>query len=55
MSEIESNSLRDATEVSIFLVGDGALCARKGQKTPVGYYNIERLIKAITKRGKVAT
>jgi uncharacterized protein involved in oxidation of intracellular sulfur len=46
---------RDATAVSIFLVGDGVLCARKGQKTPDGYYNIERMIKAITKRGKVAT
>ncbi len=46
---------RDGAEVSVFLVGDGVLCARKGQKTPDGYYNVERMIKAIIKRGKVAT
>jgi uncharacterized protein involved in oxidation of intracellular sulfur len=46
---------RDAVEVSVFLTGDGVFCARKGQKTPDGYYNIERMIKALAGRGKVAT
>ena len=46
---------RDGVEVNVFLTGDGVFCARKGQKTPDGYYNIERMIKAIAKRGKVAT
>ncbi|HLA98739.1 MAG TPA: DsrE family protein [Anaerolineales bacterium] len=46
---------RDRTEVRVFLTGDGVLCARKGQKTPDGYYNIERMIKALASRGKVAT
>lgn len=46
---------RDAVDVSLFLTGDGVLCARRGQKTPDGYYNIERMIKALAKRGKVAT
>ena len=46
---------RDGVEVNVFLTGDGVFCARKGQKTPDGYYNIERMIKVIAKRGKVAT
>jgi uncharacterized protein involved in oxidation of intracellular sulfur len=46
---------RDGVEVRVFLIGDGVLCARKGQKTPEGYYNIERMIKALASRGKVAT
>ena len=46
---------RDRTEVRVFLTGDGVLCARKGQKTPDGFYNIERMIKALASRGKVAT
>ena len=45
---------RDGAEVRVFLTGDGVLCARKGQKTPDGYYNIERMIKALASRGKVA-
>lgn len=46
---------RDGAEVRVFLTGDGVLCARKGQKTPDGYYNIERMVKALANRGKVAT
>ncbi len=46
---------REDTQVKVFLIGDGVVCARKGQKTPDGYYNIERMIKALALRGKVAT
>ena len=42
-------------QVRVFLMGDGVICARKGQNTPNGYYNIERMIKSLTQRGKVAT
>ncbi|MEW5828258.1 MAG: DsrE family protein [Chloroflexota bacterium] len=42
-------------QVRVFLTGDGVLCARKGQKTPDGYYNVERMIKSLAQRGKVAT
>jgi uncharacterized protein involved in oxidation of intracellular sulfur len=41
--------------VRVFLTGDGVLCARKGQKTPDGYYNIERMIRSLARRGEVAT
>jgi uncharacterized protein involved in oxidation of intracellular sulfur len=36
-------------------MADGVFCARKGQKTPEGYYNVERMLKSIAKRGEVAT
>jgi uncharacterized protein involved in oxidation of intracellular sulfur len=46
---------REDTQVKVFLTADGIVCARKGQKTPDGYYNIERMIKFIATKGKVAT
>jgi len=46
---------REGAQVKVFLMADGILCARKGQKTPDGYYNIERMVKSLAKRGKVAT
>ena len=45
----------EEAEVGVFLTGDGVLCARKGQKTPDGYYNIERMVRSIGNRGQVAT
>jgi len=46
---------REGMQVKVFLVADAVFCARKGQKTPEGYYNIERMVKSLAKRGKVAT
>jgi uncharacterized protein involved in oxidation of intracellular sulfur len=46
---------REDAQVNVFLTADGVVCARKGQKTPDGYYNIERMIKFLATRGKVAT
>jgi uncharacterized protein involved in oxidation of intracellular sulfur len=46
---------RPGVAVRVFLTGDGVLCARKGQKTPNGYYNVERMIKSLAQRGEVAT
>jgi len=46
---------RPDVKVRVFLTGDGVLCARSGQKTPEGYYNIERMIQAIARRGEVGT
>ena len=46
---------RNENEVYIFLMGDGVNCAVAKQKTPEGYYNVERMLKSITRRGKVAT
>ena len=46
---------REGVEIKVFLEADGVYCARKGQKTPEGYYNVERMVKSMAKRGKVAT
>ena len=39
------------TEVRVFLMADGANCALASQNTPNGYYNIERMLKAIINNG----
>lgn len=44
---------RSGVAVRVFLTGDGVLCARKGQKTPDGYYN--NMIKSLARPGQVAT
>lgn len=46
---------RPETHVRVFLFGDGVNCAIAGQKTPEGYYNVERMLKSLAKRGEVAT
>jgi len=48
-------SKREGVQVNVFLVADAVTCARKGQNTPEGYYNIERMVKSLAKKGKVAT
>jgi uncharacterized protein involved in oxidation of intracellular sulfur len=45
---------RTGVRVRVFLVGDGVQCAVAGQKTPEGYYNIERMVKSLAQRGEVA-
>ena len=46
---------REDTQIKVFLTADGVACARRGQKTPDGYYNIERMVKSLAAKGKVAT
>jgi uncharacterized protein involved in oxidation of intracellular sulfur len=48
-------SKKPGIAVSIFMVGDGVLCAKKGQKTPDGYYNIERMVQSLIRKARVAT
>ena len=38
-------------EIKIFLLADAVLCGLPNQNTPNGYYNIERMLKLITKHG----
>jgi uncharacterized protein involved in oxidation of intracellular sulfur len=47
--------VKHEAHVRVFLVGDGVNCAVAGQKTPEGYYNVERMLKPIARRGEVAT
>jgi uncharacterized protein involved in oxidation of intracellular sulfur len=44
----------EGADVSVFLMADAVTCALPGQNTPSGYYNIERMLKAVLmKNGKV--
>ena len=46
---------REGLRLRVFLMGDGVQCAIKGQNTPDGYYNIERMLKSILRNGEVST
>ena len=50
-----ANSLikKEDIRVKVFLMGDAVTCAGRGQKTPDGYYNIERMLKPVVRRGQV--
>lgn len=37
--------------VRIFMLDDGVFNALKNQKTPDGYYNIERMLRSLIRRG----
>lgn len=42
---------RRQEEVFVFLMGDAASCARRGQQTPQGYYNLEVMLLAVGRHG----
>lgn len=42
---------REGEAVRVFLIGDGVGCAKRGQTTPNGYYNLESMLKGIANRG----
>jgi uncharacterized protein involved in oxidation of intracellular sulfur len=46
---------RSEASVRLFLIGDGVQCALRGQDTHEGYYNIERMMRSVARRGEVAT
>jgi uncharacterized protein involved in oxidation of intracellular sulfur len=43
-----------AAEVTLFLMADAVLAAKGGQKTPEGFYNVERMLKRVlSAKGRV--
>jgi len=59
-SERSYNGLRlakalsnDQTQVSLFLMADAVTCAKRGQKVPQGFYNIELMVKSVLRKGDV--
>ena len=48
-------SKQEKAFVRVFLIGDAVQCAVRGQETPQGFYNIERMVSSIVRRGEVAT
>jgi uncharacterized protein involved in oxidation of intracellular sulfur len=44
-------SKREGREVRVFLIGDGASAAKRGQHVPSGYYNVETMLHAVVNHG----
>jgi uncharacterized protein involved in oxidation of intracellular sulfur len=36
-----------ASDITVFLMADAVVAAKAGQKTPEGYYNVERMFKRV--------
>lgn len=41
---------RGDTPLRVFLMGDAAACAKRGQALPQGYYNLERMVRSVAQR-----
>jgi len=58
-SETSYNALRlartllkhEGNGIRVFLIGDGAACASRGQKVPPGFYNIADMLAMILRHG----
>ncbi|MFQ6008976.1 MAG: DsrE/DsrF/TusD sulfur relay family protein [Candidatus Zixiibacteriota bacterium] len=46
-----SLSKRDGIQLKVFLMGDAVGCGKSAQNTPHGYYNLERMRKALATSG----
>ncbi len=44
---------RERSEVKVFLIGDGAACAKSGQKVPEGFYNVQVMLNKVIRSGEV--
>lgn len=42
---------REGTAMRVFFMGDAAACGKSGQSTPHGFYNIERMVRAVAQAG----
>lgn len=59
-SERSYNGLRlakalstDEVTLTVFLMADAVFCAKQGQRVPEGFYNIELMINAVLRKGRV--
>ncbi len=39
--------MTEGTELRLFLMADAVACAKSGQQTPEGYYNLERMLRGL--------
>ncbi|NOT32976.1 MAG: hypothetical protein HOP12_02270 [Candidatus Eisenbacteria bacterium] len=42
---------REGLSIRVFLLGDSASAAKTNQRVPAGYYNVQNMLAALTKRG----
>lgn len=43
--------LLEGIQLRVFLLGDAVAAAKKDQKTPPGYYNLAKMVNALTAKG----
>jgi uncharacterized protein involved in oxidation of intracellular sulfur len=41
---------KTAEDVFVFLIGDAAACAKRGQRVASGYYNLEIMLRAVVRK-----
>lgn len=41
------------SHITVFLLADAVVCAKRGQKVPQGFYNMELMLKSIIRNGEV--
>jgi uncharacterized protein involved in oxidation of intracellular sulfur len=46
-------TLDEEVELTVCLLGDAVWCAKQGQTTPDGYYNLGRMLRPVLRRGLV--
>lgn len=46
---------RPEAPLAVYLIGDAVGAAVAGQKTPEGYYNVERMLRGVLRTGAVFT
>ena len=46
-----SMAKREEVSLRVFLMGDGVTVAMAGQKTPAGYYNLDKMLSVISRHG----
>jgi uncharacterized protein involved in oxidation of intracellular sulfur len=46
-----SMAKRDGVSLRVFLMGDGVTVAMAGQKTPDGYYSLDRMLSVVSRHG----
>ena len=47
--------LEEDLELTVYLSNDAVACAKTGQQTPDGYYNVERMLKPLIRRATSAS
>jgi len=48
---LASTARSEGVDVRLFLMGDSVVSAKKGQRTPDGFYNMEKMLAAMIGRG----
>lgn len=48
---LDKQPVHGAIELDLFLMGDSASAAKSGQVTPNGYYNVERMLETLLRKG----